>query len=238
MGQEQVNKIRKCAVYIFDGFADHEIALVMSWLNSDSDFAIETFSASGQEVTSMSGLKVCPHTSLQKMDPDFFDLLLLPGGEQWEKGDNLDIFPLISETIGKRPVAAICSATLALADLGLLNDIPHTSNFPGYILQFCPDYTGSGLYRADACVNAGTVITANGRAIAELADEILSTFGICKEEQARNRKESYQSGGQNQSGKVQSGQNQTGQVQPGKVQSVQLPSGQVQSGQLQSFFEQ
>jgi putative intracellular protease/amidase len=199
MEQEQVNKIRKCAVYIFDGFADHEIALVMSWLNSCSDFAIETFSANGQVVTSMSGLKVCPHTSLKKMDPDFFDLLLLPGGEQWEKGDNLDIFPLIRDTIGKRPVAAICGATLALADLGLLDDISHTSNFPGYIQRFCPDYTGSGLYQEDSCVNTGAVITANGVAIVDLAYEILKTFGIFKEEQARNWKELYRSGGQVQS---------------------------------------
>lgn len=196
---EMHNKLRKCAVYIFDGFADHEIALVMAWLNSCSDFAIETFSANGRVVTSMSGLKVCPHTSLQMMDPDFFDFLLLPGGDQWEKGDNLDIFPLIRTTVGKKPIAAICGATLALADLGLLDDISHTSNFPGYIQQFCPDYAGSELYQPVSCVNTGTVITAGGVAIVDLAYEILKTFGIFKEGKAQNWKELYQTGGQVQS---------------------------------------
>ncbi|HEX9513674.1 MAG TPA: DJ-1/PfpI family protein [Puia sp.] len=171
-------KNRTCAVFVFDGFADHEVALTMACLNTESDFAIETFSDRGRPVTSLSGLRVTPHTSLQNIDPEYFDLLLLPGGSQWEKGDNLEIFPLIRATAGKKPIAAICGATLALGDLGLLNEIPHTSNFPGYIGQYCKDYEGMDYYRPVSLVNAGDIITASGVAIADLAYEILRTFGI------------------------------------------------------------
>src|SRR5260221_1744088 len=136
-------KKRICAVFVFDGFADHEIALTTAWLNSNSDFSIETFSTKGQAVTSMSGLRVTPHTGLQNTDPEYFDLLLLPGGEKWGKGDNLEVFPLITATARKKTNAAIFGGTLALRDLGLLNDIPHTSNFPGYIERYCTDYTGA-----------------------------------------------------------------------------------------------
>lgn len=171
-------KKRNCAVFIFDGFADYEIGLTMAWLHSRSDFAIETFSTKGQEVVSMSGLRVVPHTSLRYIDPEDFDLLLLPGGEKWETGDNLEIFPLIGATAGRKPIAAICGATLALGDLGLLNDIPHTSNFPGYLQQYCCDYTGAALYRSAPCVNTGDLITASGGAIVNLANEILKVFGV------------------------------------------------------------
>jgi len=189
---------KTCAVFIFDGFADHEIALTMAWLNGNghSDFIIETFSPTGGPVTSMSGLRVMPHAGLRDARPEDFDLLLLPGGDKWEKGDNLEVFPLIMATAGKKPIAAICAGTLALGDLGLLDAIPHTSNFPGYLQHYCSDYAGEKLYRTKPCVNAGDIITANGVAIVDLAYEILKTFGIFDDEKVQSWKDLYQSGGE------------------------------------------
>jgi len=194
-----INKCKKktCAVFIFDGFADQEIALTTAWLGrKGTEFAIETFSTNGQPVTSMSGMRVMPHTSLKMMEPEDFDFLLLPGGEKWKEGDNLEIFPLIKATVGKRPIAAICGATLALGDLGLLDHIPHTSNFPGFLKHYCPDYTGEHLYQAMPCVNAGGIITANGVAVIEFAYEILRTFGVFDDQKAQEWKELYLSGGE------------------------------------------
>lgn len=192
-------KKRICAVFVFDGFADHEVALTMAWLNSNSDFAIETFSVKGRPVTAASGMRVTPDTSLQHTDPEYFDLLLLPGGAKWEMGDNLEVFPLIKATAGKKPIAAICGATLALGDLGLLNNIPHTSNFPGYIGHFCDEYAGEDLYQPVSCVNTGDIITCSGVAIIELAYEILKTFGVFDIQKAMDWKELYQTGGEVQS---------------------------------------
>jgi len=194
-----INKCKKktCAVFIFDGFDDQEIALTTAWLGrKGTEFAIETFSTNGQPVTSMSGMRVMPHTSLKMMEPEDFDFLLLPGGEKWKEGDNLEIFPLIKATVGKRPIAAICGATLALGDLGLLDHIPHTSNFPGFLKHYCPDYTGEHLYQAMPCVNAGDIITANGVAVIEFAYEILRTFGVFDDQKAQEWKELYLSGGE------------------------------------------
>src|SRR5579859_7121649 len=111
--------MKVASIFLFDGFADHEVSLTTAWLRTFAGFTVETFSSDGKPVTSMSGLQVCPHTSLKNVDPEYFDLLILPGGEKWEKGDNLEIFPLIMKTFGLRPIAAICGATLALGDLGL-----------------------------------------------------------------------------------------------------------------------
>ncbi|HVV06343.1 MAG TPA: DJ-1/PfpI family protein [Puia sp.] len=191
------NKKRTCAVFIFDGFADQDVSLTMAWLGGqNSDFAIETFSTNGHPVTSASGLRVMPHTSLKMMDPEDFDLLLLPGGDKWKEGDNLDIFPLITSTFGKRPIAAISAAVLALADLGMLDDIPHTSNFPGFLKHYCPEYTGEDLYQNIPCVNTGNIITANGVALIEFAYEILKTFDVFNCQKAQEWKELYLSSGE------------------------------------------
>jgi putative intracellular protease/amidase len=191
-------KKRRCGVFIFDGFADHEISLSTAWLSMSGAWTIETFSSRGLPVGSMSGLKVIPHASLEEIEPGDHDLLLLPGGDKWEKGDNLEVFPLLRETVGKWPLAAICAGTLALADLGFLDDIPHTSNFPGYLGQFCPDYRGSGSYRHQPCVNAGGIITASGVAIVEMAHEILHHFGIFTGQRASDWKDLYLTGGREQ----------------------------------------
>jgi putative intracellular protease/amidase len=152
---------RTCAVFIFDGFADHEVALVLASLRKTGDCTLETFSTKGQPVTAMSGLRALPHTSLPNMCPEDYDLLFLPGGEKWEKGDNLEIFPLVKATVGRRLIAAASEGILALADLGLLDHIPHTSNFPGYLQQYCPDYEGAHLHRCSSSVHAGNIITLN-----------------------------------------------------------------------------
>jgi len=191
------SKKRTCAVFIFDGFADQDVSLTMAWLGGqNSDFAIETFSTNGHPVTSTSGLRVMPHTSLKMMDPEDFDLLLLPGGDKWKEGDNLDIFPLITSTLGKRPIAAISAAVLALADLGMLDDVPHTSNFPGFLKHYCPEYTGEDLYQNIPCVNTGNIITANGVALIEFAYEILKTFDVFDGQKAQEWKELYLSSGE------------------------------------------
>ena len=190
-------KKKTCAVFVFDGFADQEISLTMAWLGGKgSEYAIETFSTHGQPVTSMSGMKVMPHTSLKMMEPADFDLLLLPGGDKWKEGDNLEIFPLINETIGRKPIAAVSSATLALADLGLLDNTAHTSNFPGFLKHYCPDYNGEQLYQPIPCVNTGELITANGMAVIEFAYEILRTFGVFDDQKAQEWKELYLSSGE------------------------------------------
>lgn len=169
-------KSKTCAAFIFDGFSDHELALVMAGLHNAGSYILETFSTKGRTATSRNGLRTIPHTSLSYMSPDDFDVLLLPGGQQWEKGDNLEIFPLIRETAGHRPIVAVSEAILALADLGLLNDIPHTGSHPGYFERFCPEYKGEAWYRLAPCIDGGGIITVDGISFTHSGHGMLGLF--------------------------------------------------------------
>jgi len=160
-------KKRTCAAFLFDGFADGELSLVMTALNRTGDHVLETFSTRGRTVAAKSGLQVLPHATLSYMSPEDFDILLLPGGDQWEKGDNLEIFPLIKASLDHRMVVAVGSAILALADLGVLDSIPHTGSHPGYFSRYCPDYKGAPFFRREGCVCAGNIITIAGDALAD-----------------------------------------------------------------------
>ena len=167
---------RTCAAFIFDGFSDHELVTTVAGFHGTDNIVLETFSTKGRTATSRTGMRTMPHTSLSYMSPDDFDFLLLPGGQQWEKGDNLEIFPLITATAGRRPIIAISEATLALADLGLLNDIPHTGISPDLFERLCPDYEGAPFYKTHPCIDAGMIITVDGTSLARSGHGMLALF--------------------------------------------------------------
>ena len=154
-------RTRTCAAFLFDGFADHQLSLAVACLNQGGDYNLETFTAKGKPVTAASGLRVVPHASLTFMSPGDFDVLLLPGGLQWERGDNLEVFPLLRACARRRPLVAMGEAILVLADLGLLDHIPHTGKGPGYFERFCPDYAGASYFRSQPVVVAGNILTVN-----------------------------------------------------------------------------
>lgn len=175
---------KTCAAFLFDGFADHQLSMAMACLNQTGSYELETFSANGKPVTAASGLRIVPHASLTYMSPRDFDVLVLPGGCQWERGDNLDIFPLIRATAG--PLIAIAEAILALADLGVLDHIPHTGKGPGYFERFCPEYAGASFFRSQPVVVAGNILTVNESAFAVPGHGILSVNGILQQISATN----------------------------------------------------
>jgi putative intracellular protease/amidase len=170
-------KKKTCAAFIFEGFLDHQLSTALACLNSrGGDWSLETFSVRGASVTSATGFKVTPHASLEFMEPKDFDILLLPGGVRWEKGDNLEIFPLIIAVAGCTPLVAIGEAVLGLADLGMLDDIPHTGCRPGYIKRFCPEYMGAAFFRQQPCVSARKIITIDGAALLPPGHGMLGLF--------------------------------------------------------------
>jgi transcriptional regulator GlxA family with amidase domain len=174
------------AAYIFDRFADHQLSMILACLGQVNAFELETFSSSGRTVLSAGGMRVTPHTTTANLAPEDFDLLLLPGGLQWEKGDNLEVFPLIMAAAGRRPMIAIGEAVLALADLGLLDNIPHTGESTGYLERFCPEYTGSRFFRPQPFVSSGTIHTVSGEPFAAAGHGMLGLFDTLHKISANN----------------------------------------------------
>lgn len=191
-------KNRTCALFLFDGYADWEPALAICGLNIYGDFRIVSFSGTGQPIVSTGGLTIQPEKSVSDISADDIDLLLLPGGDPWEQDAqaNQEIIPLVQSMVASRkPVAAICGATILLGNLGLLDATPHTSNGLAYVKQHCPAYTGDAFYVNQPSVTSNGIITANGAGIIEFAHEIFSTFRILDEPTLAAVKDLYKSGG-------------------------------------------
>jgi putative intracellular protease/amidase len=189
-------KNRSCYLFLFEGFADWEPAIVTAGLNTYSDFEIRTFSVDGKSVKSMGNLTINPDLRLEDVKISDFDLIILPGGNKWEEGGNTEISQLIKNTFNSgKTIAAICAATTFLAKLGLYSHINHTSNGLDYLKKQVPEYAGDSRYINKPCVMDKNIITANGAAMIEFAYNIFERFGIMKNEELVWWLNLYKSGG-------------------------------------------
>ena len=170
---------KKIAVFLFDGFSDWEISYLTPEINKSDQFELVYFSADGSTIKSMGGLQVKPSSSLSELKNKAVDMLILPGGTAWEKGENDEITAFTKEVfkLGK-PIAAICAATTYLGQLGLLNDLQHTSNDLNYLKGMAPNYCGDENYQNALAVTDRNIITANGISPIEFAREIFKLIEL------------------------------------------------------------
>jgi transcriptional regulator GlxA family with amidase domain len=179
---------KTCYLFVFEGFADYETSLATAGIINSNLFQLKTIALRKEAVKSMSGITVAPDLDfmpdidLQDIDKDNTGMLILPGGRAWEQGGNEAITPLVAHCLLHGiPVAGICGATVFLADLGLLNRSVHTSNAVEYLSAGSKVYRGQALYRAMPSVRTQFLITANGTAAVEFAQDIFESLGIAED---------------------------------------------------------
>jgi len=171
--------MKKICVFLFDGFSDWEIAYLTPEINKSEQFNLVYFSKDGNSVKSMGGLKVKPNLSFSELKSEEIDLLVLPGGVAWEKREITIIDNLVKELIeNKKSIAAICGATFYLGQLGILNNLNHTSNDLGYLKAVVPEYIGQECYQSKLAVTDKNIITASGIAPIEFATEIFKEIKL------------------------------------------------------------
>lgn len=77
-------------------------------------------------------------------------------------------------------MCAVCGAVAALANAGLLDNRPHTSNGPGFLEMFCPGYKGTGFYIDEASVADNNLITAGSTGALLWAKQIIEHLDVFK----------------------------------------------------------
>jgi putative intracellular protease/amidase len=128
-------------------------------------------------IRTAAGVRILPDMTIDEVTPDESSLLILPGGDSWEHGSNLEALErahaFVDESV---PVAAIGSATLALARTGLLDSRLHTSHSAGYLAA--SGYRGARNYCDVPAVTDRNVTTASGSAPLEFAREVSKLLNL------------------------------------------------------------
>lgn len=151
-------------LYILEAMAEWEVGYILQAISMESmlkeqnrEFVIKTVSASKNPIQTIGGLTITPDCLLDEIDENNMVALLLPGAESWNSEENNQILEKALSYIDRGIlVGAICGATLALADLKVLDKFKHTSNSLDYLTLFSKQYSGRALY-----VNSPAVIDCN-----------------------------------------------------------------------------
>lgn len=178
--------MQKVYLYVPDTMADWEPGHVVAELNSGAWFKIPggrlpvvTVGADKTPVKTIGGLTIVPDMALDEVAAEDAAAFLLPGSTSWQQARHAPAVGKAGDFLRSGVlVAAICGATAALAEAGLLNDRPHTSNGLEFLELFAPNYKGRKHYRQERAVADGNLITAGAAGSLMWARLILDRLGV------------------------------------------------------------
>lgn len=173
-------------VYVLDTLADWELGYVTAELNSGRFFrknapkvSVKTVGISRKPVKTMGGLTIVPDCIIDDMAVNTKSVLLLPGATTWGNPDHGAIIEKAGEFLSAGAVVcAICGATAALANAGLLDQRLHTSNGTGYLEMVSPGYKGQNFYVDKPSVADHNLITAGSTGALLWAKQIIERLKV------------------------------------------------------------
>lgn len=173
-------------VYIMDNMAEWELADILQAFSMQSQlsqskvaFKVVTVGATTDPITTLGGLTILPEITVSDMSEDKVVALLLPGGDNWAMETNQPILDKAELYLSKNIlVGAICGATLALSNRGILNQYHHTSNSSYYLKMFSSNYSGEALYHNTNSYCDKNLITANSASGLDFAKDIITALQV------------------------------------------------------------
>lgn len=180
---------QKVLFVLLDEFADWEAASLAAALNEEPEgqgqkFDVKTVSLTKDPIKSIGGFTILPDYGVDDAPEEYAGLILI-GGNSWRKEDSKRIMELVGKASEKEAViGAICDATVFLGRNGLLNEIPHTSNYLEDLKETAGDrYTNETGYLHQQAVRSGKIITANGSAFLEFGKNVLEALNAAPQEE-------------------------------------------------------
>lgn len=170
-------------LYVFDTLADWEYGYAVANIHNTqfhrvpNQWRVHTVALGREPILTAGGVRITPDLALDELTPADSGMLILPGGETWDEGGNVEAAEKAREFLTARvPVAAICGATAGLARAGLLDERRHTSNAREYLAA--TGYRGGALYQDEPAVTEGDLITAASMAPLEFGYHILRKLDL------------------------------------------------------------
>jgi putative intracellular protease/amidase len=175
--------MKPITIVLTEVYSDWEIAALSGAGRAFYGADIRFVSPDGGTLTSAAGLSVA---NTAKFQAPFGGVVVVCGSPVFEDDAPADISAqLLQAQKAGCIIAGICGGTIALARTGMLNDVKHTSNRPGYLEEHAAGYAGSENYvNKPKAIRAGNIITAPAPAPASFAAEVLAAAGLDPEKVA------------------------------------------------------
>lgn len=174
-------------LFLLDTLSDWEPIFAVSMINKETyqafqahpgRYRVRTVGESKTPILTAAGLTVVPDMTVDELEPAQSAMLILPGADIWLDEQRAPVIEKAKAFLAAGlPVAAICGATLGLAQAGVLNDKKHTGNSLQE-LQTATNYYGEALYQNQPAVTSGNLITASAIAPLEFAYQIFKKLEL------------------------------------------------------------
>ena len=181
---------KKVYLYVQDTWSDWEAGYVTAELNSGRFFKnkserlpVKTVGLTKDPITTMGGVSLIPDLTLKAVTVESSAVLILVGGDTWQDPKHQPLVAKAKTLLdASATVAAICGATSALAEAGMFDQRPHTSNGIEYLKMVAPHYHGDAYYKNDRAVSDGNLITASSAGPLQFARYILERLEVFSDE--------------------------------------------------------
>ena len=131
----------------------------------------------------MCGLTIVPDCVASDIAGEETSMLLLPGADTWNDSIHGVIIEKAKELLAVgATVCAICGATTALANAGIMDNRPHASNGPGFLEMFAPGYHGHDFYVDSLSVADQNLITAGCAGALLWTKQIIARLDVFRED--------------------------------------------------------
>ena len=168
-------------LFVFDAMEDWEAALAIAAINSPQfqsvpgRYRMVTVASSLRPITTMGGVLIQPDVSIDAVTPESSAMLILPGGQSWDRDAHGEALQLASRFIASgTPVAAICAATLALARAGFLDRLRHAGDAREYLIS--SGHRGTAFYCGAPSI--GVTLPSSAVAPVDFAREIFRKLSL------------------------------------------------------------
>jgi len=178
--------MRTLFLYLPDTMADWEIGHILAELRSGRylkdptlKYSVVLCGRTMDAITTMGGIRMVPEVLIHDIRPVSGDIVVLPGADTWLDPVQEPVIATVRRLLSNGTiVAAICGGTLGLANAGLLDSRPHTSNDLTALKMFCPNYRGERYYVNEPAVTDDNLITASGLSPVEFAYHIFRKLDV------------------------------------------------------------
>lgn len=168
-------------VLIYEGFTQFEVVLANYFLATKGE--IITVGITKESVASVEGFLTQPHMILGEVDLEEVDIFIIPGGSHEEIEDNHDLYSFLEKlNIKNKKIAAICSGSLHLAKVGLLEGKKYTTTLQTKKYEFFDDKN----YQDELVVVDGNIITAKANGYVDFALKLGEVMDIFEDDDDYN----------------------------------------------------
>lgn len=164
-------------ILVYDDFAQFEVILVALLMKSVGD--VKTVGIKKELVTSHEGFKIMPDFTLDEIDYNDINLLVIPGGNPEILINNNKLYELIRSVNDKKSIiAAICTGPLHLHLAGILTDKEFTASLNELEMEYCVECK----IEDEDLIIEDNIITAKSNAYVDFAIEVGKLMDIYEDD--------------------------------------------------------